>query len=385
MDNSQAQLAVQAARPVATGAGGQPRSHQLLVPLHREVHPRYGPIEITHDDVARMAQHFADGVKTYAGKVPFSIEHDETRGAAGWITGVEAGPEGLWGEVAWTPSGVKAIDEQQFPFISPELLCSWTDPVTQLTYRDVFEGASLVVRPEFRDLPPAVVQHYSEDPAPTVWVVEKPMNNDSEAATPLGPPEIGGKEPGAAATPLGPPEIGGKEPGPPAAARPSAAARPPDFGGTTGGSARPPEFGGTTGGSAAPEVISRAEHEELQRRFAEQRQRLARLEREGREQRFAEVVGRLRFGERAAVAPVSRQALARLGADLHEVDPRLARRFEEALGAMQTVELGERGLAPRDGERDDAGLDPQMQRFGEQLGMTAEEMKRGRETTTWRH
>src|ERR1035438_8401578 len=166
--NDAFRLVVQAARPVAA------RSSVLLVPLHKEVHPRYGTIEITEEHIALMARHFTARVKTYDGRLPFTLDHDEGRGAAGWITGVQVQPDGLWGDVEWTKLGVEAVAEHEFPFISPELLDRWTDPVTGKRYQHVFEGAALVVRPEFRELPPAVLAHYKTAPEPTVVVTEKP-------------------------------------------------------------------------------------------------------------------------------------------------------------------------------------------------------------------
>ena len=329
------QLAVQATRPSAG------RSRQLLVPIHREQHPRYGLVEVTPDDVTRYARHFAEGIKTYHGRLPFTIDHDESRGAAGWITSVEPGPDGLWGDVEWTPSGVEAIESQQYPFISPEWLDAWTDPVTQQTYTDVFEGASLVVRPQFRDLPPAVVQHYSEDPAPTVWVVERKM-----------PDKPAGDQPATQS------------------ADPAALAT----------------------DEAVSKTFAEADVTDLRRQFAErdatiasQQARIAAMERGEQKRQFSEVAESLTFAESHRLAPASREALAEFGADLHQVSPDLARRFGELLPGLKTYQVGEHGLSGEAATTKTVEIDPDLKRFAEDNGLDSEVVKAAQEgNTTWR-
>lgn len=39
--------------------------------------------------------------------------------AAGWITTIEARPDGLWGRVEWTPEGARAVAHRHYRFLSP--------------------------------------------------------------------------------------------------------------------------------------------------------------------------------------------------------------------------------------------------------------------------
>ena len=67
--------------------------------------------------------------------------------AAGWITMLEARPDGIWAKVEWTPAGAKAIAAREYRFISPSFLHGKGDrAVTRII------GAGLVNRPALSQL-----------------------------------------------------------------------------------------------------------------------------------------------------------------------------------------------------------------------------------------
>ncbi|WP_167525397.1 phage protease [Roseomonas genomospecies 6] len=67
--------------------------------------------------------------------------------AAGWITTLDARPDGIWAKVEWTPAGAKAIAAREYRFISPSFLHGKGDrAVTRII------GAGLVNRPALSQL-----------------------------------------------------------------------------------------------------------------------------------------------------------------------------------------------------------------------------------------
>jgi len=387
-----AQLAVQAAQPSAG------RFRQLVVPIHRELHPKYGLVEITADDIGRYVANWHAGVKLYPGppeapdrrRSPVEIRHDDDRGSAGWIYSVWQAPDGLWAEGEYTPMGVQAIVDQEFPFISPNLWPEWTDSVTQQTYEDVFDGFSLEVRPQFRTLPPATVQHYREDPAPTVIVVghpdakERSMTDEQAAETTAEVVEQ-------ATDPTDPAE----QTDPIAGAGEGAGDETDE---QVVEVVVPPEKLGFGEENDPAELLQFSEHlaakerdlAEREQRLAQDRQAFAGEARDQVRLQFSERAGALKFGEHR-LTPAGRDTLAELAADIHAVDPALAQRFGEALGGLQTYLEGEVGLdrvkplqpTQRAASRP-AAADPEMQKFAETHGIDDETMRQAQESTTWR-
>lgn len=306
-----ARLAVQA------GSVEAARSRQLLVPIVSEFHPEYGRIDVSAQKIARFADNFRRGVKTYHGKLPFTVVHDDNRAAAGWITNVWQEADGLWGDVEWTPTGVEAIEDQEFPFISPEWRDRWTDGRSGQTYSDVFEGASLVVRPQFRDLPPAVVQQYTEDPTPTVMVID----GADEQVTP--------QEDDMADEDL-------KQVGTNAAADK----------GEEGAAASDPPKPEDEGVETVLEVAVGADgsRQTFAEAYPHEARELAELRRETAVKRFSEQLAPVDLGQSGyRLTPAARGEAAELAADIHQRDPALAKRFAEWIGNARLFPQGELG------------------------------------------
>ena len=337
------QVGVQATRPAAG------RSRQLLVPLISETHPLYGRVHVDEAKVRRMAENFAAGIKTYHGRLPFVLDHDEADGAAGWITRVWPEANGLWGEVEWTPSGVEAIEAQTYPFISPEWRDKWRDNRTGATHYDVFDGASLVVRPEFRDLPPAEVQHYTEDPAPTVILRPRASDPEEESMPDDERVDVAEQATETAAT------DGELE----------TTAEVTDDAGAT----EAEETTETTDQAVEAAAEDQAEASEVKQTFSEAD---ADELRDYRAKHFSERVGALKFGEtgKRRLTPASQRRLAEALGDV-------PRRFSEpVLGALEQAEFyetGERGVeGAGHGRRQFSEAEQSAMR---QLGLTEEDMR----------
>lgn len=291
----------------AAGGGPPARSRQLLVPTGAWEHPRYGRISIDDEAIRRYVQHYRDGVRVLggvdgAGRLPVTVEHDAGAGAVGWITDLEASAEGLVAEIEWTPSGAEQWASGARPYLSPELLPRYTDPRTGRSYERVLNGASLVVRPFFSELPQVAVQS-AADPEPIGLLVFSDIERSEED---------GMEEQTAKAVEL----------------EATTAAATSDAGeGASGTPAAPADAG--VGVAAELEAL-RAELEALKRERAVQE--------------FGATLEVMRFGDAAGVplrlAPAGRASLAEALAD---VPAALADRLVAALSGLQTYAAGELG------------------------------------------
>lgn len=66
--------------------------------------------------------------------------------AAGWITKMEATPNGIWADVEWTDAGARAIASKEYRFLSPSFLHGADRAITRIL------GAALVNRPALPQL-----------------------------------------------------------------------------------------------------------------------------------------------------------------------------------------------------------------------------------------
>lgn len=66
--------------------------------------------------------------------------------AAGWITNMEATPNGIWADVEWTDAGARAIASKEYRFLSPSFLHGADRVITRIL------GAALVNRPALPQL-----------------------------------------------------------------------------------------------------------------------------------------------------------------------------------------------------------------------------------------
>jgi phage I-like protein len=81
------------------------------------------PMFIGHPDVPQLANQFPD------------------RKAYGWIMALEARPDGLYGQMKWSPAGLELLQNGHYKFLSPY----WeARPVANENNRDVFEPVELI-------------------------------------------------------------------------------------------------------------------------------------------------------------------------------------------------------------------------------------------------
>lgn len=65
----------------------------------------------------------------YDHQIEFSQANGRPAPAAGWITGLEARPDGVWGRVEWTDGGRERIEAREYRYISPVYYYSETGDV----------------------------------------------------------------------------------------------------------------------------------------------------------------------------------------------------------------------------------------------------------------
>mgnify|MGYP000888393082 CR=1 FL=1 len=309
----------------AAGGSSPARSRQLLVPTGTWAHPAYGRISIDDEAIRRYVQHYRDGVRVLggadgAGRLPVTVEHDAAAGAVGWITDLEASPEGLVAEIEWTPGGAEQWASGARPYLSPELLPRYTDPRTGRSYERVLNGASLVVRPFFSELPQVAVQS-AADPEPIGLMVFSDIERSQEDGME--------EQTGQAALETMAAEVVATAP-----ALTEVTAEP-----TAASAVAADEADDETVESGAQTAVSPVEA-----RLAEMEAELAALRREKAVQAFSDALEVMRFGDAAGVplrlAPAGRSALAEALAD---VPAALADRLVAALSSLQTYAEGEIG------------------------------------------
>lgn len=324
-------LLVQADRPTASPSA---ETWQLIVPLGTWRHPRYGLVDNTDERIARYHANFQKGLKRQgqdgSSVLPFGIDHDDGEGASGWIRDTRIGPGGLEALVRWTPKGVAAITSEEYPFVSPDLIDAYTDPQTGEQHHDVLAGASLVMRPYFKNMPQVYLEHYCDDPEPTVlWgdpdnpellqragASEDDMALDKDVRTPT--------EPTAGADPAAEQE----------AEVDSSASSSAD-----GETAVEVEVG-KDGARQVGEPQTFAEEVDA-KQFREMRDQLEALQFRERVRQFSDELGGHSFGDNRRLAPGPREALADALASLpaDKAGP-----VAEAVKAMRFYEPGEVGI-----------------------------------------
>ena len=174
---------------------------QLLVPIGSWLHPEYGRITVTPERIARMKANFDAGIRTLTnaeGERELPVKrHFSQDNADGWIRKVWPEPDGLHAEIHLTQPGVDAVVGRTKPYISPEILPQFKDPATNQVYADVLDGAGLIPRPFFKELP--AVKIVCSDGSPTglmvfgdpdpkgdtgIEVEDPPVKADADAAPP---------------------------------------------------------------------------------------------------------------------------------------------------------------------------------------------------------
>lgn len=124
-------------------------------------HEVYGEFSITLEDLEAMKTNFDSNVRKQEleGKpvLPFDYSHDSGAKSAGWIVALDVdvdakGVDSIFAKVNWTPKAAEAIRDNEFKFVSPDIVKNYTDKETGQKYRIVLLGAALTNVPFLRDM-----------------------------------------------------------------------------------------------------------------------------------------------------------------------------------------------------------------------------------------
>ena len=97
-----------------------------LVPIGEFPHRPSGVAQVIDETAcAAMVRHFAEEARQpeFAGLLMdfdhFSHDPQKPSEAAGWVTRLEARPDGVWGEIRWSDTGLAAVQGGRYRFVSP--------------------------------------------------------------------------------------------------------------------------------------------------------------------------------------------------------------------------------------------------------------------------
>ena len=109
-------------------------------------HPK-GPFAITPELINAAYDYFT----ARKVKIPANYEHDRSQ-TAGWIASVTKKPDGLYGEVEYTSKATDDIKDEQYPYVSPELLFDTPDEITGENIPLQVVGLAITKMPFMQDL-----------------------------------------------------------------------------------------------------------------------------------------------------------------------------------------------------------------------------------------
>jgi phage I-like protein len=126
------------------------------MPVGEYSHPVWGKIPFTPERLFRFADNVKNRVRGIDPDIDYDHKQDPAKGnkAAGWIKGAEARGDGLWIDVEFTNEAIRAINEKEYKYLSPEFKDEWAHERTGQKYKDVLFGAALTNRPFLKDLLP---------------------------------------------------------------------------------------------------------------------------------------------------------------------------------------------------------------------------------------
>lgn len=158
----------------ADAQGNLPSSIQLLRAGSWNT-PWHGDFEISPDDIHQFVANYKANVglpEESDGKIQVNYGHKSYDKAAGWLSNLRAeevdGVLSLIGDVEWTPDGLKALQDGEWRYISPEFnprALPWEDPEEEWRMvANVITGAGLTNIPLFKKLKKVAA---SERPEPS--------------------------------------------------------------------------------------------------------------------------------------------------------------------------------------------------------------------------
>jgi phage I-like protein len=117
-------------------------------------HPWYGTMLITPTVLSDMVKNFKDNVRRQ--DLPADFFHESDREAAGWFTDLYTEENGsqLWGDVQPTPKLLQMLADKEVRYFSADFYFEWTDPETNVSYKNVLNGGGFVNRPFIKGMQP---------------------------------------------------------------------------------------------------------------------------------------------------------------------------------------------------------------------------------------
>jgi phage I-like protein len=325
--------------------GGDLTSWVQAAPIGSWNHPEYGKIEFTPDRIQRFASNVNGNVRGQ--ELDIDYDHKERSGeAAGWVQKAEARPNGLWLQVKWTQAAAEKIRSGAYRYFSPEFVDEWEHPQGG-KYHDVLFGGGLTNRPFLKGILPVNLSEMftkqggemtqPTDPAATIAAIAEAFGlpKDATHEQVLGAVQHAQAVKQAQGTGEGEGEGEGQtqqvaQTGQTQQTAPAVAAS----------EAQLKQLA-----ESSPLIAKMlADHEAMQKAFAEQQKQLKLTETRSRVKALSE-------GKSHMLVPAAEEAAVEVMAILPTDQ---AKKFEELLGTViggkATVELGERGYNPSVGE-----------------------------------
>lgn len=126
-------------------------------------HPKYGEFEVTATTLSEMKANFDRKIRGV--DVAFDYFHDSDKEASGWPTRLYLSSDGLelWADVDWTPPALVKLSNRELRYFSPDFAFKWTDPESNVTYKNVLFGGGLTNRPFVKDMAAIVASETKEE------------------------------------------------------------------------------------------------------------------------------------------------------------------------------------------------------------------------------
>ncbi len=134
---------------------------QKIFPYGVYKHPRHGTLDFRESFFDHIKQNF-DG-KTRGIDVQIDYDHEAGK-SAGWVKSLDVRPgDGMYAEIAWTPSGRDAVKAGEWKYVSPEYGPHYDEKTGKVTPK-VLAAVSLTNRPHLKVLPAVQLSEERGDP-----------------------------------------------------------------------------------------------------------------------------------------------------------------------------------------------------------------------------
>jgi hypothetical protein len=154
----------------------------MIEPAGEHAHPASGLVQVIDAEALdRIVRRFADEARQpgFAGLLVdqehFSHDQDKASRAFGWLTALQARPDGLYGRIRWTASGRAAVDGGDYRFFSTEYEARDLAPCGPGRARpERLAGLALTNKPNNRGGRPITNRQPEETPRPAASAAAAP-------------------------------------------------------------------------------------------------------------------------------------------------------------------------------------------------------------------